>query len=698
VGQDGLSEDYYFEELPLVLSATRLSQPREDIPAAITIIDRDMIRASGAMNVPDLLRLVPGMVVGFYSGSRATASYHGLADEYARDMQVLVDGRSIYDPGFGGVSWPDMPIEMDEIARIEVIRGPNAAAYGSNAFAGVINIVSEHPADQPGTSAKAILGEGDSRSLYARHADIQGKWAYRVSAKYREFGGFDNIPDNERTQWLTLHGDYTPDSRNNLQVILGASNGNYQEGFNEVAQQVRRLDNRHHFEQLNWQHWISPDNELALQFYHNFFEIDDHFQSPPLSQVVADATGADPDLLAQSFSFPNFASFLGAINLSDAPLGFSFLGFKSHRYDLELQQTLSDLGDFRLVWGLGLRQDSVQGPWLFHTDERITRDQGRVFGNLEWRIRADLVANIGGMLERFEKKRPVFSPRLALNYHLDASNTLRIETSRAYRMPTLYEDFVNQVIFLNGPFDDLDTWRKATRNLDPQRIDSFELGYLGNFPRHGLTLDVRLFREHLTNIIDEFRDLGLAEPTRGLSGPRLALLQAFVSRLDRQGGGFTFDNTADAVIRGVELDLKIKPTRRDSIYLGYSYLHAEGTELRRTDGGIPDFTSDQLGSAVPDHTFSLLASHRFDGGFLISSAFYFMDDLNWPGDGDEVPSFNRWDLRLGKSFRTAGMDGELSLLLQNLGEQNTDFFEDEQTGQINIWDRRAFLQAIVNFH
>ncbi len=293
----------------MVLSATRLSQPLSEIPAAMTIIDREMIEASGAMNVPDLLRLVPGMVVGFYSGSRATASYHGMADEYARDMQVLVDGRSIYDPGYGGVSWPDMPIEVNEIARIEVVRGPNAAAYGSNSYAGVINIITQHPADQLGTIVKAIVGEGDKRSLYGRYADMNGTWAYRIAANYQKFGGFDNIPDDEHTEWLDFHADYTPNQKNSFKVMLGASKGTYEEGFNETAQQVRDLENNYNFQQINWQHQIAPSNEIKLQLYHNFFEIDDDFQSPVLSEVIKDWEGWDdfdfhvpeddrPDMLA----------------------------------------------------------------------------------------------------------------------------------------------------------------------------------------------------------------------------------------------------------------------------------------------------------------------------------------------------------------------------------------------------------------
>jgi len=695
-----LSEDYFFAELPVVLSATRLSQPLSEIPAAMTIIDREMIRATGAMNIPDLMRLVPGMTVGFYSGSRATVSNHGLADEYARDMQVLVDGRSIYDPGYGGVSWPDMPIELDEIARIEVVRGPNASAYGSNSYAGVINIITEHPADQLGTTLKTIVGEGDKRSIYGRHADLKGNLSYRVSASYDEYGGFNNIPDDERTKWLSFHGDYAPNEKDSFQVILGASDGNYDEGFNEVAEDVRDLDNNYNFQQLNWQRQISSSNEIKIQFYHNYLEIDDELRSPPLSEVITDNFGADPDDLVSALTgglLTEFDDFLSATELTDSPLAISFLGFKSHRYDLELQQTLSSVDDLRLVWGAGLRQDSIEGIWLFHTDDRITRDQARLFGNLEWRLHSDWIANIGGMLEWFEQKQTLFSPRLALNYHYDSYNTFRASASRAYRMPTLYEDHVQQMLFLNGPLDDLSTWRIATEDLDPQRIDSYELGYFGNFPQHNLIVDFRLFHEKHTNIIDELKDLDIPNPDQGLTGLPLTLLTEFLNATG-QTGAFTFSNSADAKIRGLEASLHFKPTPANLIYLGYSYLDADGYEIRRIGGGRDVFDSDELGNAVPDHTFSLLASHRFDNGFQVSSAYYFMDDLDWPGDGDEVPSFSRWDLRFAKDFKTYGMDGEISLLIQNLGEENTDFFEDEDTGQINIWDRRAFLQTKLDFH
>src|SRR5574340_14720 len=92
------SEQDYFQELPVVLSASRLSQPISETPNAMTVIDRGMIAASGFRNLSDLFRLVPGMYVGAYNGYTAIVAYRGTFDQYSRRMQVLVDGRSVYLP------------------------------------------------------------------------------------------------------------------------------------------------------------------------------------------------------------------------------------------------------------------------------------------------------------------------------------------------------------------------------------------------------------------------------------------------------------------------------------------------------------------------------------------------------------------------------------------------------------------------
>src|SRR5262249_36755545 len=95
----------FFAHLPSVDTVTRLPQPKSETPAAVTIIDSDMIRASGARDIADLLRLVPGFQVAFPRGFRPAATYHGLGEEFTRRMQILIDGRSVFGAMLGQVSW-----------------------------------------------------------------------------------------------------------------------------------------------------------------------------------------------------------------------------------------------------------------------------------------------------------------------------------------------------------------------------------------------------------------------------------------------------------------------------------------------------------------------------------------------------------------------------------------------------------------
>ena len=695
--QPSISESYFFEDLPVTLSATRLAQPLADIPTAMTIIDKEMIKASGAMSIPDLLRLVPGFTVGYHAGSRASASYHGMADQYARDMQVLIDGRSIYDPGYGGVSWADMPIDVDDINRIEVIRGPNATAYGSNSYAGVINIITDHPADAYGDKVITTVGQGGKRKIYGRHAKQHGDFSYKLSAAYEEGDGFANREDSYDSRWLYFHGDQQVDADNQLHFMLGTSRGAYQEGFSDVLQNVRELHNEYEYEQIQWTHEESDTNRFQLQFYHNYQDIDDTNTSPLLSDMIMslDALQGIPenmrlDLFAMQMGAANFNDFLNTLNIDNGRFIISWLGLSSHRYDLEFEQTLKPSDSFRFAWGAGLRRDEAKSLQIFHQYNSRARNQARLFANGELHATQDTVLNLGGMLEDYENHPPLFSYRAAANYHLDESNTLRINSSRAYRMPTLYEEYVNFVIFMDQPLNDINTWIKTQDKLDPQSIDSIELGYNGQFQDLGLTFDVKLFKERHRDMIVSYRDYDYPDPTRGLTDT--TIIDNFNDLI--QQGAQNYSNGGKADISGIELNLHYTPTHRDLIYLGYSHLNAKGVDIRRQRDGVIAYQYI-VDDWVPSHTASLLASHRFDDGYQLSAVYYYTGAMTWRGDGDPVPSYSRWDARLAKTFKLSGTNAEIALLLQNLNRENLDFHNNEP--YVNIWERRAYLTLELGF-
>ena len=676
---DPFSEEYFYEDVPVVLSATRLSQPLDDIPAAITVIDKEMIRASGALEIPDLLRLVPGFQVARYSGSKYTATYHGRSDEFSRAMQVLVDGRSVYDPGFGGISWKDLPLSIEDINRIEVIRGPSAATYGSNSFSGVINIITEHPAEQNGTLAEITGGSEDTREVFLRHADSIGALDYRISLKYDENTGYTTRPDDSHTARVSWRGNLQLDTDDSLLMELGYSTAMLGDGFyNDVLQPPRDTDHTYHFQQLRWNHFLGPDNEFSLQFYHNYQKVDDTFQMLPLSGLVSDwmvgeGYPADPDLFANWNGYADFNAMLTALGISDlrSVLGF---GFESHRYDLEFQHTSKPWSNLRLVWGAGWRRDTAQGKVVFDTDSLMDRDQLRAFAHAEWRPLEPLVFNLGAMYEKFDGYDGLFSPRIALNYHLTQNHTLRVLASRAYRMPTLWEENKDLMIYLTDGTP-ANQFRLTTQELDPEKITSYEIGYLGLFPSLHLTIDAKLFHDRIDPILSAVRNDSIIDPI-----PLFA-----------DGAQGTY-NLGELEINGAEFQLEFRPTQRALLHVAYSRLDAHGWRAKRIDATNTVSQIGPLDDRVPDDTFSVLASYRFSSGIQISSAYYRTAFMSWLGDGDDIPAFSRWDVRLAQTFRLSDVDGEVALILQDIKEHHLEFNDQNET------EGRAYLQLKLQFH
>ncbi|WP_275099323.1 TonB-dependent receptor plug domain-containing protein [Sedimenticola hydrogenitrophicus] len=632
-----LPEELFFSDVPVVLSATRLKQALPDSPASVTVIDRTMIEASGAIELVDLLRLVPGFQVGYYTGSKFTVSSHGNTDRFARDMQVLVDGRSIYDPAFGGVTWSDQELDMDDIQRIEVIRGPNASTHGSNSFAGVINIITQHPSEQPAIRVKTVVGDGGRRQVYNRFAGVEGNLAYRVALKYDENDGFDTRHDSSDTRWLSMRGDYQVNNRDALLLELGHSGGTREDGFPADAEQpFRATEDNHAFQQLRWTRSLAPGNEYSLQFYHNYQEIDDSF---------SDAITFAP---------------------LDVSLGY---GFKSQRYDLEFQHTFDINPAQRMVWGLGARRDQAKGVWTFKQGDWMTRDQYRAFGNFEWHLTDSLLLNLGGMYEKFEQKDGFFSPMAALNLKLDEMNTLRLRATRAYRMPTFWEDFADQSVVFTGSMVPILQTYKTTTNLKPEYIESFELGYLGSFEKLGLTLDMKLFHEEIKEMIAEVADL------------------------NAPGQPFAYINSGSFNINGFEIGLRWEPSARSMLHIAYSLTNAYGSQIKKNPPTLPEHFR-VLDRRVPPLTLSVLGSHQFDNGIKLSSAYYYMDEMDWAGDGDLIDINRRWDIKIAKPFELERADGEIALIFQNIGPDND--FQDFHTE--NVWGDRVFLQASLNWY
>lgn len=188
-----------------ITSASRKEQRADETPAAVFVLTQDDIRRSGMRTLPELFRLVPGVQVGQINSSNWAVSIRGFNDQYSNKLLMLIDGRSIYRRNFSGVFWDAEDLLLDDIDRIEVVRGPGGAVWGANAVNGVINIVTKSAASTQGAHIRLSGGTLDRMQASARYGGSFGNAAYRVYSQWSDRG--DTRLANgisARDNWTTL--------------------------------------------------------------------------------------------------------------------------------------------------------------------------------------------------------------------------------------------------------------------------------------------------------------------------------------------------------------------------------------------------------------------------------------------------------------------------------------------------------------
>ena len=651
-----LSEDDYIGEVPKVLTVSRLAQSKEDSPSAVTVIDRETIRASGIVDLPELFRLVPGFYVGknagFIYNSNHVVSYHGMASAYAGSMQVLINGRSVYSPLFGGINWSELPITVDDIDRIEITRGPNAASYGANSFLGVISIITKDAQDSTGSSVRLTHGTGRNEAFYRYSGNLNSGELnavnYRVSVGYREDDGLDNRNDFKRTNVLNLQADKRIDVRNKLDFELGITSGDRADGEaikDKLFFLPRTRDIASHYELMRWRHNVSDDSDFSLQAYHSFNSSDDPIRSANLRPIFP----AVPALLSSTVQANN--------------------DIELERYDIEAQHTFVPATDWRVVWGGNIRLDTTYSPYWLGTNQTDHFNLQRLFGHAEWRINDQFLVNIGSMLEHNDFTGTDISPRASLNFKLTPKHTLRLGISTATRTPNYIEEKFNDATLIPTT-SALRTYlfkRYADKgNVDPERIVSKEIGYLGQIGN--LNIDARVFDDDLRNVIVSQR-VGVITP------PTIRLIGSLPNSLFNAGA---------AQVRGFETQVKYHLSKKTQVIANFSHVNISSDN----ESALPhDFTA-----SMPSNTFSALVTHQFDNNWDASYAYYQTGTVTALGDGQPVALNRRHDLRVARKFNLNRVNAELSIALENLFDEQYHEF-----ALYNTVGRRALVNLNLDF-
>lgn len=631
-----LTADTFLEPLPVVLSVSRLAQPLADAPGAVTVIDAETIRSSGARDLGDLLRLVPGFLAAHSINGAPNAVYHGMTDENPRGLQILVDGRSQYSPlFFGGIAWNLIDVALDDIERIEVLRGSNSAAYGSNAFLGVVNVVTKAAEDVPGVRVRVGQGNAGVEDRYARVGFKVGAAALRLSADSVRDDGVQHYDDDRRNGRVNLRIDLPLGLADELQVQAGLADMSLDVGFagnglNPQRDQTARKE----FVSVAWQRTENDGGGLLARYTRSGERYGD-------------------DYIARSGPLSLFVDY----------------GTRTTRDEAEIQHTLLPTATTRLVWGVGARYDAVRAEQFYNTRDEVRQRVHRLFGNLEWRPSAVWTTNLGLTWENDSLSETSLAPRLAVNYHLGPEQTLRAGVTRAHRIPSLTEARGREyygALDLGPPFGvrPLEIDRAASGDLVSETLDAFEIGYLGDFRQHGLFLDVRAFHEDVRDRITPV-DLPLQVPNCDVVG----IL----------GGscGFYKDylNTQDLKIYGVEYQLRWKPLESGELTLNQSFIQIDshtGSRLCSINASMASDVERHMDHSAPESATMVRWTQRLPGGLQAALTYYHYDRFQWTRNSSVGP-FDRTDLRFAYPFRTGTARGEVAFTAQGLGSRAPEY-------------------------
>jgi len=636
-GASAVSERDFLGEVPVVLSVSRLAQPLDEAPGAVTILDRQFIRMSGARDVADLLRMVPGFQsTTSFETDAPMATYHGRVDDWANRIQVMVDGRSVYSAhkqGSAGLGW--LTLAMDDIDRIEILRGSNSATYGARAFLGVVNIVSRPLRDISGPSAFVNVGDNGVADTGVRLGWGEEDKLFGLSADTREDEGLRGAYGRNRVQRLNLSAQLATGPGQELYLkagALGVDAGRGTVGDNEGNNAHMRFMGSQYV-QLDWRRALDEDTDL---------------------QVSASRTEVT---VRDSFPYLKAGIYLGT------PIDSSGRDVNSV---LSVQGTHRWSPDLRTVVGTELRAEEVVSSAYFDNRGRVTSDFYRVFGTAEWRLAPEWILNAGALAERSDIGGNAVSPRLMLNWHVATGHTLRAGVSNAFRPPSAYEKYAAvQYRDINGG-NPTGYYTLNQGVLGPEKLHTEELGYYMNLPRLRVDADIRLFQEHV-------RD-GIAHTENWTVG----------TNPEQYLGLENYD------ISGVEYQVSWKPSPSTYLMLGGAW-----TDIR-VNSSVGDQTRFRTTYSAPKYAGSVALMQELGAGWSMAVMYQQSNDMSLMSNEKVNGQYvlyrtQRTDMRLAKALRSGKHKGELAFTVQNLDQPyrdgNSKFF----------FDRRAFVSLRMDY-
>lgn len=507
-----------------ILSVSKKQEPIAHTPVAAYVVTGEDIQRAGVTSIADALRMVPGVQVARADANSWAISIRGFNSTLANKLLVLVDGRSIYNPVFGGTLWEAHDLMLEDIERIEVIRGPGGTIWGANAVNGVINIITKHSRDTQGTLLSALYGNEEQGTFNARHGGtLTNSGSYRVYAKgFRRdasqkrngadtFDAWDGFRTGFRTDWrdaFTLQGDAYRTNTNQLRVDYSLTPPYMPVKEQEIRYEGANLLGR-------WRELLADNSQFSLQAYIDWAKRDEPFN------FIDDRITYDLDAQYNLAPWRRQEFIIGG--------GVRFLADDKQ-------------GNRNVEFAPQKRRDAL---YSFFVQDKITLQPETWF------------LTLGAKFEHNDFSGYETQPNIRLQWQPNGQQTLWSAVSRAVRTPTAIEEDLTST---------LGTAANARLAIEPndhfhaEELTAYELGY-----RHQIKPNLAL---DLTGFYNDYDHL----MTTSILTPRLVINNIDPPHIFIP---VQFTNNMQGTTRGAEIATHWSATDNMKLTLNYSYLHLQ---------------------------------------------------------------------------------------------------------------------------
>lgn len=627
-----------------VTSVAKKEEKLFQTPAAVYVITQEDIRRSGMTSLPDLLRLAPGLDVARIDGSKWAVSARGFNGRFANKLLVLIDGRSVYSPETSGVYWEVQDMLLEDIERIEIIRGPGGTLWGANAVNGVINIITKHTRDTQGGLVTAGSGSEERGLGSIRYGGKIGeKSYYRIYAKYFNRASMVDAEGSDvRDGQNSARGGGRADLRLNDRDSLIIEGDIYHSNIREIPTAITLsapfapfINRPGEFAGGNilgrWTRAFSDRSDMALQIYYDRFRRD----------------------------------------IYDLPE-------RINTFDMDFQHHFAFGNRHDLVWGIGHRvvsdgTDSTSVSGVQYNPKAMTVQLFSAFAQDELTLVKDrLRLMLGAKFERNHFSGFELQPGFRLSWTPSQHQTIWGSISRAVRTAARNDTGirVNLAAFPTPDATPAVLALFGNPNFKSEEALAYEAGYRAQ-PSKKLSLDIATFYNSYDHLQTRERGTPFFEADAQFSRIVIPL---------------TFDNLMRGKTYGAETSVNLSIVKSWELTGSYSFLQMRLHPYAESH----DSRAKAIEGNSPQHQFQVRSHLRLPSNFELDSSLYFVSRLA----NLDIPSYARLDVRLGWLI---GEGIELSTGGQNLLDSRRIEFTGETGVKSSYIKRSAFGKLTWKF-